>query len=113
MTVEYIHKTIDIAEDGRATNIVSLDIRDITSMTDYFVILTAESTRQMKALMQQISVGLKSLGVRAHHTEGKPGDGWILIDFGDFIVHIFSPEKRDYYLLESAWPQAKELVRIF
>jgi ribosome-associated protein len=104
---------VDIAEDGSATNIVSLDIRGISSMTDYFVILTAESGRQMKALMEQMSMGLKSLGVRVNHKEGHPNDGWILLDFGDFIVHIFSPEKRDYYLLESAWPQAKELVRIF
>jgi len=113
MTVEYVHKAVDIAEDGSATNIVSLDIRGISSMTDYFVILTAESGRQMKALMEQMSMGLKSLGVRVNHKEGHPNDGWILLDFGDFIVHIFSPEKRDYYLLESAWPQAKELVRIF
>ena len=113
MTVEYVHKAIDIAEDGSATDIVSLDIRGISSMTDYFVILTAESSRQIKALMDQMSTGLKSLGVRVSHKEGHPNDGWVLLAFGDLIVHIFSPEKRDYYLLESAWPQAKELVRIF
>ena len=113
MTMEYVHKAVDIAEDGRATNIVSLDIRGVSTMTDYFVILTAESTRQMKALMEQMSIGLKSLGVRANHKEGQPDGGWVLLDFGDFVVHIFSPEKRDYYLLESAWPEAKELVRIF
>ena len=97
MTVEYVHKAIDIAEDGSATDIVSLDIRDISSMTDYFVILTAESSRQIKALMDQMSTGLKSLGVRVSHKEGHPNDGWVLLDFGDLIVHIFSPEKRDYY----------------
>ena len=113
MTVEYVHKAIDIAEDGSATDIVALDIRDISSMTDYFVILTAESSRQIKALMDQMSTGLKALGVRVSHKEGHPNDGWVLLDFGDLIVHIFSPEKRDYYLLESAWPQAIELVRIF
>ena len=113
MTVEYVHKAIDIAEDGSATDIVSLDIRGISSMTAYFVILTAESSRQIKDLIDLMSTGLKSLGVRTGHKEGHPNDGWVLLDFGDLIVHIFSPEKRDYYLLESAWPQAKELVRIF
>ena len=87
MTVEYVHKAVDIAEDGRATNIVSLDIRGISSMTDYFVILTAESSRQIKALMEQMSMGLKSLGVRVNHKEGHPNDGWIPVSYTHLRAH--------------------------
>ena len=103
---------VDIASDYQASDIVMLDISQVSQFADFFVILTAESSRQIETLFENIKDGLKRIGVILHHREGSSQAGWVLLDFGDVIVHFFGPEEREFYQIEGAWPKATEVVRI-
>lgn len=89
-----------------------LDTRGICSFADYFVMCSAESSRQINAIHDEIMHSLKSEGVLPHHREGTVDSGWLLLDYGDVIVHIFAPAERDYYQLDQLWQQARSVVRI-
>ena len=89
-----------------------LDLRDVSDFTDYFVVATVESPRQMNSLVEDIESAVKGVGGKLHHREGTPQGGWLLLDFSDVIVHLFKPESRDFYRIEEAWPGAVETVRI-
>ncbi len=89
-----------------------LDVRGICSFADYFVMCSAESSRQIKAIYDEIMHSLKKDGVLPHHREGTVDSGWMLLDYGDVIVHIFAPTERDYYRLDELWSQASPVVRI-
>ena len=89
-----------------------LDLQGICDFADYFVLMNADSSRQINTLVDQIEAALKLQGVRPHHREGTADSGWVLLDFIDVIVHIFRPEEREYYKLEDAWTGATETVRI-
>jgi ribosome-associated protein len=110
--VDVARLVVDAASDKLATDIVMLDLRGISDFADFFVIMTAESARQMGSLAEDLEDALELAGVRRHHREGTPAGGWMLLDFGDVIAHLFTPEKREFYLLEEAWSQATETVRI-
>ena len=102
----------DVASDKLALDIVVLDISDVSDFADYFVILSVESTRQMRAIVEDLEHALEEKGCIRHHREGTPDSGWMLIDFGDVVIHIFGVDERQFYDLESAWAEATELVRI-
>ena len=89
-----------------------LDVRGICSFADYFVMCSAESSRQIKAIYDEIMHSLKKDGVLPHHREGTVDSGWMLLDSGDVIVHIFAPTERYYYQLDELWSQASPVVRI-
>lgn len=89
-----------------------LDTRGICSFADYFVMCSAESSRQINAIHDEIMHSLKREGVLPHHREGTVDSGWLLLDYGDVIVHIFAPAERDYYQLDQLWQQARSVVRI-
>ncbi len=101
-----------MASEKQATDILLLDIRKVSSFTDFFVIMTAESRRQMEALSEDVQTTLKRTGASFHHKEGSINSGWMLLDFGDVIVHVFAPEEREFYQLEELWSKGRELVRI-
>ena len=101
-----------MASDKQASDILMLDIRPVASFADYLVIMSAETVRQMNSLADDLRQTLKAEGAMLHHQEGTPASGWLLLDFFDFIVHIFAPEQREYYLLEQVWSQARPVVRI-
>jgi ribosome-associated protein len=103
---------VEIASDKQATNIILLDVRDICSFADYFVICTGDNQRQIRSILDDIELSLKREGVPVNHREGAVDSGWLLLDYGDVIVHIFSPEEREYYDLDGLWSQAKPVVRI-
>ena len=103
---------VDVASENQATDIVMLDMRGPSAFTDYFVILSAESRRQMQGLVEDIDKALDSAGMTLHHKEGTPDGGWVLMDYGDMLVHVFAPEEREYYNLEQLWSQATVLFRI-
>ena len=94
---------MDVADDKQAVDIVLLDIRDVSSFTDFFVIMSAGSRRQMDALSQDMQSELKQAGASLHHREGGLESGWLLLDFGDVVFHAFSAEGRQFYDLESLW----------
>ena len=110
--VEYARLAVDVASDKQASDIVMLDIRGVSDFCDYFVILTGESPRQLDSLATDIEEALESQGATRHHREGSTQGGWVLLDFGDVIVHLFRPDERDFYQLEEAWSRGIEAVRI-
>jgi ribosome-associated protein len=105
-----IEKAVKIAAraagEKKATDIVVLDLRKIASFTEYFVISSGASTRQVAAIAEAIEDGLRKEGKRPLHTEGYSSAEWILLDYGDFIVHVFSNAARRFYDLERLWRDA-------
>jgi ribosome-associated protein len=91
---------------------VLLDVRDVCSFTDYFVICAGESARQIRTISDEIAKTLKKEGVLPHHYEGSLDSGWLLLDYSDVIVHVFGAQERDYYNLEELWQNAKTVIRI-
>ncbi len=89
-----------------------LDTRQICSFADYFVICSGDSDRQIDAIREEIRKVLKQDGILLHHIEGTSDSGWILIDAGGVIIHIFSPQQRDYYRLDDLWKEAPLVIRI-
>jgi ribosome-associated protein len=91
---------------------VLLDVREICTFADYFVICSGESDRQVKAIVDAISQYMKKERIKPNHEEGTAESGWILLDFGDVIVHVFSSVERDYYQLDQFWEKAATKLRI-
>jgi ribosome-associated protein len=91
---------------------VLLDARGVCTFADYFVLMSTEASRQMHAVVDEISRTLKQDGVYAYHCEGEMDSGWLLMDYGQVVVHIFSPAEREYYEFDSLWGKAKPVVRI-
>lgn len=89
-----------------------LDIRDVASFADYFVIASAETERQTQAILEAVDDAMQADGVKPLGREGEPGSGWVLLDYGDVIVHLFAPAEREYYDLEGLWHAATPVVRI-
>ena len=109
---DYARLAVDVASDKLASDIVMLDLRGVCDFADYFVILTAESARQIDSLAGDIESGMEAQGADLYHREGTAQAGWMLLDFSDVIVHIFRPEEREFYNLEGAWSRGVEAVRI-
>jgi ribosome-associated protein len=106
-------RIVDLAADKLASEIVLLDIRGVSLIADYFVISTAGSERQATAILKDLSDKLlDEFGRKPLHTEGKPDSGWVLLDYGDVIVHVFSPTQRSFYNLEQLWAAATPIVRL-
>ncbi|MDQ5850969.1 MAG: ribosome silencing factor [Chloroflexota bacterium] len=99
-----------MAEDRQASDIMMLDLRGLTTIADYFVICTAENERQLRAVLRALDEDLVAAGARNPRIEGSPETGWVLLDFNDVIVHLFSPEQREFYRLERLWKQAQPIV---
>ena len=97
---QLVHKLLD---DAKAQNIVVLDVRKFSSIADYMVIATGTSTRHVSAVADNLIDALKKEGVRAWGIEGQDTGEWVLVDFGDVIVHIMQAETRDFYQLEKLW----------
>ena len=101
---------VDVASDKKASDVLLLDIREVTTFADYFVICSGSSRRQLQAIAEALDEQLSSQGVRLFQREGDAETGWILMDFGDVIVHILGPKEREYYDLERLWSGAKTVV---
>jgi ribosome-associated protein len=100
----------EYAADRKALDIVQLDLREVASFTDYFVICTGRSDRQVKAIHDAIVEGMKhEHGLVASHIEGVGESNWILLDYSDVVVHVFTQEMRDFYRLETLWGEAPAL----
>ena len=99
---------VELIQDKKWNEIVSLDLRQITeAITDFFVICHAASTTQVRAILDHLEVEVKNqVGIKPFHLEGRSNGEWCLIDFGDVIVHIFQQEKREFYQLEELWSDA-------
>jgi len=110
--IDIAHKVVEIASDKQAIDILLLDARGICSFTDYFVICSCDTSRQMHAVYDEVAKSLKKESILPHHHEGEVDSGWLLLDYGEVIVHIFSLTEREYYRLDRLWEKANPVVRI-
>lgn len=103
---------VDVAVDKKASDVTLMDIHQATTLADYFVIATANSDRQIRALTSAIQDHMDETGVHLFGIEGEPEDGWVLLDYGQIIVHLFGAEQRAYYDLEQRWRESPTLLKI-
>ena len=110
---ELAHLTMDIIAERMGVNTVILDIRPVSLLGDFFVVSSGETERQIQAIVEgirlQVKKDLQTLPLRI---EGTASSGWVLMDYGGVIVHIFSPAMRDYYQLEALWSDASVVVKM-
>ena len=97
------------AESKQARDVAVLDVRDVTTFADYFLICSGANTRQIQAIADEIQAELKKQGEYPSSVEGYSNAEWVLVDYGDFLVHIFSQKSRSYYDLERLWRDGKPL----
>lgn len=103
---EMAQRIVDVLTDRQAEDVVMLDIHEVASFTDYFVIATAQNQRHTTALINAFEKDLANEGIKPLHIEGGNNSGWVLVDFGPVIVHVFQPEDREHYRLEALWSRA-------
>jgi ribosome-associated protein len=107
---DQLSKVIDCIEDKKGHNITVLELKGISIIADYFVIATGNSTTQTKAITEHLAEKLPELGIPILRKEGLPEAQWVLIDCGDLVIHIMTPETREFYSLERLWGDAREVM---
>jgi ribosome-associated protein len=110
--LELARRIVDLAADKKAADIVLLEVRSLTTLTDYFVICSGGSERQLRGIADGIVEGVKEGGVLPIGREGGPTDHWLLLDFGSVVVHVMANPEREYYALEKLWSEAPLLLRV-
>jgi len=105
-------KAVDAASDKQAGDILLLDTRTGCSFADYFVICNGYTSRQIRAIFEEVEHTLKKQGVLPLHHEGTVDSGWLLLDYGDVLGHIFATVEREYYQLDKLWSEASLVLRI-
>jgi ribosome-associated protein len=106
---ERICTALRAASDKKALDLVVLDLREIASFTDYFIITSGTNVRQVQAIADEVVETLKKQGARAARVEGYKTAEWVLVDYGDFIVHVFEDKARQFYDLERLWRDARRI----
>jgi ribosome-associated protein len=103
---ELAQRAAAILLDNKANDVVLLSLKGVTDMTDYFIIASGTSDTHVRALGEHVQEGLKRDGTRPHHAEGLTQGRWVLLDYVDFVVHLFHPSLRSFYQLERLWSDA-------
>jgi len=113
-SLDLAHRIAEIIVDKQGENILILDLREVTTFTDYFVICSGTSRRQLDALQSALREGLKKTDEHLIplNVEGGSDSGWVLVDFNSVIVHLFDPEMRAFYRLEELWKNGRVVARI-
>jgi ribosome-associated protein len=106
------HTIVDVLEEKKGEDILLLDLRGLTDFCDYFVLCNGTSDRMLDALADDLMRKIRELHHKKGVLEGEARDGWLLVDYGSVVVHLFSPDQRDYYALEDLWQDAKALIHI-
>ncbi|TFH02721.1 MAG: ribosome silencing factor [Calditrichales bacterium] len=104
---ELAYKITDLALEKKAKQIIVIDLHEISSIADYFVLMSGESSTQIKAIADHITREMKKQKTKIYHREGYNSLNWVLLDYVDVVVHIFRPETREFYGLERLWGDAK------
>lgn len=105
-----VQRAVDLLHDRKATDVTLLDLRDLAAATDFFLIATGRSDTHVKAIADHVMDELKREGVRPVGAEGMRGGRWVLLDYVDFVVHVFHPAAREFYQLERLWGDAPTRV---
>ncbi len=101
------------AEEKKAIDLVVLKVAEVSDFTDFFLVMSGSNARQVSAIAEGIERALRDQGTRATHVEGLTEGHWVLLDFGDFVVHVFDDERRDFYRLEKLWSDAPDVTLTF
>src|SRR5512133_229952 len=110
--MDLARSVVTTLEDKKGEDILLLDIQNLASFADYFVVCNGTSDRMLESLADAIlESAKKQFGINSR-VEGQPEDGWLVVDLGDVVVHLFSPDQRDYYDLEKLWDRGKVLLRL-
>ncbi len=104
-----VDRAVRAAEDKKAVDLTVLDLRKAAGFTDYFVICSGTNPRQVRAIADAVTEALGATGVKPAHVEGYDRSEWVLLDYFDFIVHVFAPETRMFYALERLWGSAERI----
>ncbi|MGI6451367.1 MAG: ribosome silencing factor [Desulfitobacteriia bacterium] len=104
-----LSKVVDFIEDKKGSNITILDLKKVSIITDYFLIVTGNNKTQTKAITDHLAEKLPELGIPVLRIEGLPEAEWILLDCGDLVIHVMTPETRAFYSLERLWGDAQEV----
>jgi ribosome-associated protein len=104
---EALWRVTQALADRKAVDLVVLDLRSLTAATDYFIIASGTSEAHVRGMAEHLLDELGRGGLRPHHVEGLRQGRWILLDYVDFVVHVFHPEQRDFYQLERLWGDAE------
>ncbi|MFZ1995881.1 MAG: ribosome silencing factor [Solirubrobacteraceae bacterium] len=107
---EMVAAVADLAADRKALDIVALDLRGMIGYADYFVICSGRTDRQTRAIHDAVHLGMKARGILPRRVEGLTEARWILMDYLDVVVHVFTPDTREYYRLEQLWGEAPSLA---
>jgi ribosome-associated protein len=107
---EVLREVVAAADDHKALDLRAYDLTGLSDVTEYFVLASGRSERQVQAIAEAILEALAGVGRRPLHVEGLPAARWVLLDFDDFVVHIFEPATREYYGLERLWRDAPEVT---
>jgi len=107
---DMIRVATQAAKNKKASDIIALDISNISIMADYFIICCGNSTTQVKSIADEIKHKMSQAGFLLDHIEGYRGERWILLDYGDVVVHVFHVQEREFYGLERLWRDAKVLI---
>lgn len=110
---ERVRRAVSAADDRKAIDLKVLELGKVTDFTDYFLICSGGSDRQVQAIADAVDETLRADKVRPLHSEGMNGGHWVLLDYGDFIVHVFDEETRRFYGLERLWSDAPEVTESF
>ena len=105
----FLRFAFEAARDKKALDLIVLDLREVAAFTDHFIICSGSSPPQIQAISNEIEVRLKKAGKTPDHIEGYRQAQWILMDYSEFVVHIFSPDRRSYYNLERLWRGARRI----
>jgi ribosome-associated protein len=104
-----VDAAISAAADKQALDLVVLDLRNAAGFTDYFILCSGSNPRQIRAIADGVLAALAADGVKPAHIEGHDRSGWVLLDYFDFVVHVFAPETRVFYALERLWGNAERV----
>ncbi len=110
ISTEMANKAIESLKDKKAKDIKLLDIHELSTISDYFIIATGNSTTQVQAMSDELEEKMELAGYKMHHKEGFRNGRWILLDFGNIIIHLFHDEERKFYNLERLWVDAKSIL---
>ena len=110
MSTKIIDRIVELIFIKKGYNVKILDLRALTTITDYFIICTGDSDTQVKAIADEVDKQMREEGVRSWHTEGYRTLNWVLIDFVDIVVHVFKKESREFYSLEKLWGDAPVII---
>jgi ribosome-associated protein len=111
-TLDVARTVVNTLEDKKGEDILLMDIQEIASFADYFIICNGTSDRMLESLAKAVQETVKKDFHILSQIEGESNDGWLVVDLGDVVVHLFSPEQREYYSLEELWERGRVMLRV-